>query len=171
LPAEGGVLVRVRSIRFVGGEGWAREDELAELVRPVLGQSLSNAELMDLTERVSTALKARGWLLAQAYLPPQDVTAGDIELRLMPGLLDGGVEGIVVSGAQRVSAQRIRAMVAAPMQGQQGRLNAQQLEEGLLRAAELSGVTCHRLARARRPARQLAPDRRGHRRPHAQPAG
>ncbi len=141
LPAEGGVLVLVRNIRFVGGEGWAREDELAELVRPVLGQSLSNAELMALTERVSTALKARGWLLAQAYLPPQDVTAGDIELRLMPGLLDGGVEGIVVSGAQRVSAPRIRAMVAAPMQGQQGRLNAQQLEEGLLRAAELSGVS------------------------------
>jgi len=141
LPVEGGALVRVRSVRFVGGQGWAREDELAELVRPVLGQSLSTAELMALTERVNNALKARGWLLAQAYLPPQDVTDGDIELRLMPGLLDGGVEGIVVSGARRVSAQRIRAMVAAPMQGQQGRLNAQQLEEGLLRAAELSGVS------------------------------
>ncbi len=140
LPAEGGALVRVRSVRFVGGEGWARGDELAELVQPALGQSLSNADLMALTERVSSALKSRGWLLAQAYLPPQDVTAGDIEIRLMPGLIDGGVEGIVVSGAQRVSAQRIRAMVAAPMQGQQGRLNGQQLEEGLLRAAELSGV-------------------------------
>ena len=76
--------------------------------------------------------------MAQAYLPPQDVTSGDIEVRLMPGLLDGGLEGIVVSGAQRVSEERIRAMVAAPMRAQQGRLNAQQLEEGLLRAAGAS---------------------------------
>jgi hemolysin activation/secretion protein len=140
LPVQGGALVRVKSIRFVGGEGWVREDDLTELVRPVLGQSLSNADLLALTERVISTLKSRGWLLAQAYLPPQDVTDGDIEFQLMPGLLDGGLEGIVVNGAQRVSAQRIRAMVAEPMQGQQGRLNTQQLEEGLLRAAELSGV-------------------------------
>lgn len=140
-PLDGGARVRVRSIRFVGGEGWAQEDELAEWVRPSIGQTLSTADLMALIERVSQSLKSRGWLLAQAYLPPQDVTSGDIEVRLMPGLLDGGLEGIVVSGAQRVSAERIRAMVAAPMQAQQGRLNSQQLEEGLLRAAELSGVS------------------------------
>lgn len=141
LPVEEGALVRVRSIRFVGGEGWALEDELSDLVKPLLGQNLSNAGLMALTDRVNSALKSRGWLLSQAYLPPQDVTDGDIEIRLMPGLLDGGLEGILVSGAQRVSAQRIRAMVAAPMQGQQARVNARQLEEGLLRAAELSGVS------------------------------
>lgn len=141
LPVEEGALVRVRSIRFVGGEGWALEDELSDLVKPLLGQNLSNAGLMALTDRVNSALKSRGWLLSQAYLPPQDVTDGDIEIRLMPGLLDGGLEGIVVSGAQRVSAQRIRAMVAAPMQGQQARVNARLLEEGLLRAAELSGVS------------------------------
>lgn len=141
LPVEEGALVRVRSIRFVGGEGWALEDELTDLVKPLLGQNLSNAGLMALTDRVNSALKSRGWLLSQAYLPPQDVTDGDIEIRLMPGLLDGGLEGIVVSGAQRVSAQRIRAMVAAPMQGQQARVNARLLEEGLLRAAELSGVS------------------------------
>lgn len=141
LPVEEGALVRVRSVRFVGGEGWALEDELTDLVKPLLGQNLSNAGLMALTDRVNSALKSRGWLLSQAYLPPQDVTDGDIEIRLMPGLLDGGLEGIVVSGAQRVSAQRIRAMVAAPMQGQQARVNARQLEEGLLRAAELSGVS------------------------------
>lgn len=140
VPADSGVSVRVRSIRFVGGEGWAPEDALAEWARPSLGQILSAADLLALTEQVSSALKARGWLLAQAYLPPQDVTSGDIEVRLMPGLLDGGLQGIVVSGAQRVSAERIRAMVAAPLLAQQGRLNAQQLEEGLLRAAELSGV-------------------------------
>ena len=140
-PVDGGVRVRVRSIRFVGGEGWAQEAELAEWVRPSLGQMLSTADLMVLIEQVSQSLKSRGWLLAQAYLPPQDVTSGDIEVRLMPGLLDGGLEGIVVSGAQRVSEERIRAMVAAPMRAQQGRLNAQQLEEGLLRAAELSGVS------------------------------
>lgn len=140
-PAQGGLSVYVRNVRFVGGEGWAQEDDLAELVHPVLGQSLSTADLMDLTERVTSSLKLRGWMLAQAYLPPQDVTSGDIEVRLMPGLLDGGFEGIVVSGAQRVSTERIRSMVAAPLRAKQGRLNAQQLEEGLLRVAELSGVS------------------------------
>lgn len=140
LPAQGGALIQVKSIRFVGGEGWTNDDELTDLVRPVLGQHLSNADLLALTERVISALKSRGWLLAQAYLPPQDVTEGALEIRLMPGLLDGGLEGIVVNGAQRVSAERIRDVVSSPMRGQQGRLNTKQLEEGLLRAAELSGV-------------------------------
>lgn len=137
----GGPSVQVRSVRFVGGQGWAQEETLAELVRPVLGQRLSSGELMALAERVSSQLKSQGWLLAQAFLPPQDVTEGDIEIRLLPGALDGGLDGIAVQGAERVSAERIRAMVAAPMAAQQGRLNAQQLEEGLLRAAELSGVS------------------------------
>jgi hemolysin activation/secretion protein len=140
-PVEGGARVRVRSIRFVGGEGWVKAEDLFELVRPALGQSWNVSDLTAFTEQVSSALKSRGWLLAQAYLPPQDVTTGEIEVRLMPGMLDGGLEGVVVSGAQRVSAERIRAMVAAPIQAQQMRLNAQGLEEGLLRAGELSGVS------------------------------
>ena len=139
--ADNGVRVQVRNIRFVGGQGWAPEDDLARWVQSILGQNLSMADLMALIDQLNSALKSRGWLLAQAYLPPQDVTAGDIEVRLMPGVLDGGLAGVQVKGAQRVGAERVRAMVTAPMQAQQGVLNAQQLEEGLLRAAELSGVT------------------------------
>jgi len=140
-PIEGGARVFVRSIRFVGGDGWVKADELADWVRPALGQSWSASDFADFTEQVSSALKLRGWLLAQAYLPPQDVTTGDIEVRLMPGMLDDSPDGVVVSGAQRVSAERIRAMVRAPILAQQMRLNAQGLEEGLLRAGELSGVS------------------------------
>jgi len=139
--AEGTTSVQVRSFRFAGGEGWAPHAALAQLVRPAEGQKLTTADLMGLIEQITFSLKSHGWLLAQAYLPPQDVTQGDIEIRLMPGLLDGGLEGIVVSGSQRVSAQRIRAIVASPLQTQQERLNSKQLEEGLLRVAELSGVT------------------------------
>lgn len=137
----GGASVRVRSIGFVGADGWANEAELAALVRPALGQTLTAGELLGLADQVSTLLKSRGWLLAQAFLPPQDVTAGDVQIQLLPGSLEGGLAGVVVHGAQRVSAERIRAVVVAPMAGQQGRLNAQQLEEGLLRAAELAGVS------------------------------
>lgn len=136
-----GASVRVRSIRFVGGEGWAAEAPLATLAQPLLGQIVSSAQLLALAEQASSQLKAQGWLLAQAYLPPQDVTEGDIEIRLMPGSLEGGVDGIVVKGAQRVSAERIRRSVAAPMASSQGRLHADQLEEGLLRAGELAGVS------------------------------
>lgn len=139
--APAGASVRVRSIRFSGGEGWADPAALAEMVRPVIGQTLSSAQLLALAEQASSMLKAQGWLLGQAYLPPQDVTEGDIEIRLLPGTLEGGVDGIVVTGAQRVSAERIRRMMAAAMARGQGRLNAEQLEEGLLRAAELAGVS------------------------------
>lgn len=137
----GTALVRVRSIRLTGGEGWAVEAPLAALAQALTGQTVSAAQLLDLTEQVSSQLKAQGWLLAQAYLPPQDVTEGDIEIRLLPGSLEGGLDGIVVKGAQRVSAERIRRSVAAPMATSQGRLHADQLEAGLLRVGELAGVT------------------------------
>lgn len=139
--ATGGALVRVRSIRFVGGEGWADEAPLAALAQALVGQAVNSAQLLDLTEQISSQIKSQGWLLAQAYLPPQDVTEGDIEIRLLPGSLEGGLDGIVVKGTQRVSAERIRRSVAASMAASQGRLHADRLEAGLLRVGELAGVS------------------------------
>lgn len=140
--ATGGARVQVRSIRVSGGEGLVEPSVWAAWAQPVLGQTLGSAELLALAEQVSAELRSRGWLLAQAFLPPQDVTAGDLEIRILPGALEGGPQGIAVTGAQRVSAERIRRTVASALaQGGAGSLQAQQLEEGLLRAAELAGVS------------------------------
>jgi hemolysin activation/secretion protein len=137
----GGPSIRLRSVRVTGAEGMADQAQWTELVQPLVGQMVSAGELLALADRIGTLLKARGWLLAQAFLPPQDVTGGDIEIRIMAGALDGGVDGVVVTGAQRVSAERLRRTVTAGMDPQLSRLNARQLEEGLLRAAELAGVS------------------------------
>ncbi len=51
---------------------------LQSLVADVIGQSLGFVQLQQLAERISQHLKAKGWLLAKAYLPKQDVTEGII---------------------------------------------------------------------------------------------
>ena len=90
-----GPSIRLRSVRVTGAEGMADQAQWTELVQPLVGQMVSAGELLALADRIGTLLKARGWLLAQAYLPPQDVTGGDIEIRIMAGALDGGVDGMV----------------------------------------------------------------------------
>lgn len=140
--ATGGARVQVRSLRVSGGEGLVEPAVWSQWAQPLLGQTLDSADLLALAEQVTGLLRERGWLLAQAFLPPQDVTAGDIEIRILPGALEGGPQGIAVTGAQRVSAERIRRSVASALiQGGTQSLQAQQLEEGLLRAAELAGVS------------------------------
>jgi hemolysin activation/secretion protein len=86
--SDSGVQVTVAAIRFSGFEGLATEAELQALVAPAVGKKLVFAELQALTDRVTTHLKNKGWFLARAYLPRQDVSAGIIEIAIINGALD-----------------------------------------------------------------------------------
>jgi hemolysin activation/secretion protein len=82
-----GEAVLVRSIRFSGATDLVPEAELQELVADAIGKYLDFVALQSLVDRITTHLKKRGWFLARAYLPAQDVTAGDIEISLIAGRL------------------------------------------------------------------------------------
>ena len=147
----GGVRVVVRSVRFTGAQGLAEDAELQAVVADAIGRELDFAGLEKLAQRVTEFLRAKGWFLAEAYLPRQDVTDGNIEIAVRPGRLGGGSgKGepfVVVLGgklAPRIEAERLEA-IAAGLLPPGAAAREPDMERAVLLMNDLPGVT----ARAR----------------------
>ncbi len=92
-PAGEAVRFMVREIRFTESAILPAE-KLAELARPYTGRELALAELRDLTTRIDEAYRERRVVTARAVIPPQDVSDGIVDIRLV----EGRVGGIAVEG-------------------------------------------------------------------------
>mgnify|MGYP000932915877 CR=1 FL=1 len=110
LPDKG-VKVMVKSFRFTGHDAIASEAELQALVSASAGRELTYAELQALAEKVTAFLKEKkGYMLAKAYLPEQDVTEGVIEIAIVAGRLDDNTE-IRFKAPSRLRAKVLRDMI------------------------------------------------------------
>lgn len=152
---EEGVAVELKAVRFSGAVDEALEAQLQQVVVGVLGKRLDFAGLKALADDVAAYLRGQGNLLARAYLPRQDVTAGVLEIAIIQGRLDGaqGEGGWQISVAQgaRIEAQRLAALAerAAPS----GEVLKQgELERALLLINDMPGIVARsRLEPGRTP--------------------
>jgi len=83
-PATDALRFLVREIRFTKSDILGA-DALETVAREFRGRTLSLADLQQLTERVNALYKAKGVVTAQAVIPPQDVSAGIVTVRLVEG--------------------------------------------------------------------------------------
>lgn len=74
------------SIR-VEGATKVPEAELQALLRDLIGRPLSLAELRQGVRRIGTLYRERGYVVARAYLPPQEVADGALTVRVLEGEL------------------------------------------------------------------------------------
>ncbi len=131
-PQGGGERVPVKGLRFTGNEAFTAE-QLLPLVHDGIGKTLTVAELDALASRVTRYYRDRGYLVARAYLPPQDVSSGTVTI----AVLEGRIGEVRLNNAAGVAAS-----AAAPV----GRIqsgspvNTGEFEGVLLRLAELPGV-------------------------------
>lgn len=87
LPAAGSD-VRVQVDRFVfTGNAAVSEAELQATVSGWKGRSLNFGELMQVVDAVEVRYRAAGYFVAQAYLPPQKIKSGTIEIAVSEGRL------------------------------------------------------------------------------------
>lgn len=151
LKPTAGARVVVKSIRFSGAVDLASEAELQAIVANAIGKELDFAGIEQLARSVTEFLRSRGWFLAEAYLPQQDITDGHIEINIRPGRLDGsdgkGKSFEIIPGgklATRIDSNRLAAIAAhrlpAGTVAHEG-----DLERAMLLMNDLPGVT----ARAR----------------------
>ncbi len=89
-----GIKILVKSFLFTGNyEGVVTEAELQELVKDSIGKELGFAELRRIAEGVTSYLREKkGFLLARAYLPQQDITEGIVEIAIVAGRTSGKVQ-------------------------------------------------------------------------------
>lgn len=137
--ADSGVRVTVKGFTFTGYEGVVAERTLQELVAGAVGTSLTFGDLQSLVEKINAYLKGKGWFLARAYLPKQDVTSGMIEIAIIQGKSDTSLT-ITRSSTTRIHDETVRAIAQRAIRPGQA-LNEQCLERAIILMNDLPGIS------------------------------
>lgn len=138
--APEGERIRVARLRITGVTLFP-EPELHALVADAEGKELSLGELRGLAERVTRYYRGRGYLLARAYLPAQDVVNGEVQLAVLEGRL----------GEVRVdNAAGIGGAALAPLDQLRsgGAARSGTIERNLLLLSDLPGVEVKSILKA-----------------------
>ena len=141
LPAEaedGAFKARIERVRFSGDEDLVEAAVLQELVADARGRELTHAQMRALAQRVSAQLQARGYLLARAYLPSQDLSDGELEIAILAGRLQSAPGRVQVLADDPVLAARLGAIADAALPP--GAVRNDQLERALLLINDVPGV-------------------------------
>jgi len=134
-----GVRFNVARIRLSGNTVYT-DEELAPLLQPVLGTEATLADLEAAAERLMRYYRERGYLVARALVPAQDVKNGEVEIQVHEGRL-GGVE-VRTSGVTRIEPQRLEAMISAAVGPIEAAplLRQDDLERAMLLMNDLPGI-------------------------------
>jgi len=101
-PKGAEVKVRVTEIRFSGNTVFKKK-ELRKVVASALGKELTLRELNEVAGLVSEYYVGKGYIMARAYLPPQEIRKGVVEI----AILEGELGTIEVTGNARYSTSTI----------------------------------------------------------------
>ena len=136
LNATSDFKVAVKGFRISGNTVFS-EAELLLLVQGLAGKDLDLAALDQAAAEVSNYYRSNGYFVARAYLPAQEIKAGNVEIAVIEGRL-GNIT--VKSGAgTRLYEQRAQQIVtAAAAPGQP--ITERNIERGLLLLNDLPGV-------------------------------
>lgn len=97
----------------VTGQTIVSDTKVRELVNDAVGKTLSLTELEAVAQRIAGYLNKQGYLVANAYLPAQDVQDGIVEIAVVPGRYDN----VDIRNTSRLSLKRISAMLSPIKQG------------------------------------------------------
>lgn len=134
--------ILVKKFQFSGFDGLANAVELHAVVADSEGRRLSVPELQHVAEAVTALLHQKGFFLARAYLPKQDVTEGIITIAAVQARSDGAVS-INCSNGTRINESLLTHIASKAVQSGQ-LLNEADLERAILLMNDIPGV----LARA-----------------------
>ncbi len=131
----------IREFRFTGRyDKLATSGELTALVKEHIGKESNFNELQKLTQTITNYLRnKKQYLLARAYLPPQDVTKGVIEIAIVPGHVEGRTT-IELDKPSRISPRLLQNIADSTVpEGSPATMKS--LERAVLLANDLPGVT------------------------------
>ena len=132
-PAPATVPIPVKTIVITGAHALPAA-QLRALVAATEGQTVTLAQLQALADQITAAYQAKGFLLAQAYLPAQEIVDGRVEIAVQEGLL-GAVK---VNNTSLANDPTVHRFVAPLTPGQP--ITSDALESVLLRLRDVPGV-------------------------------
>lgn len=123
----------VQRIAFVGNQQYS-EAELAPLVAEFLNRPITIAQLYEATDKVSEFYARNGYALASVSVPPQSITQGTVQLKI----IEGRIGQISFEGNKRYSAEVLGEFMPATAVGKAYRAGT--LERDLQNLNTLPGL-------------------------------
>lgn len=99
-------VIQVQKIQVVGSTILS-QDEINALVKPLEGRSATLEQLRQIADKITEIYLNRGYITSRAVLPPQTITAGIVQIKVIEGKL-GPIE---VEGAKRLHQSYIRSRI------------------------------------------------------------
>ncbi len=142
-PAGEETVPRIEVKEFkVSGATLAGKEEFDVLLSESAGKALTMKEIEQAAERVANHLRGKGYPLVQAFLPPQRIEGGVIEIAVQEGVVDGSVgnSGMVVAGGgERVKREVIEEVLVKGVKPGEP-LRIADLERAVLLANDMPGI-------------------------------
>ncbi|CAB5079807.1 hypothetical protein D3OALGA1CA_37 [Olavius algarvensis associated proteobacterium Delta 3] len=127
------IAVPIRDIRFSGNTVISTKD-LEAVAKDFQGRELTLEEMSELVDLITIAYQERGYILARAFLPKQDIQDGVLEIAVM----EGNVGKIEVTGKTHYSDRVIKRYYEGQLED--GVIREQGLEKALILTNELPNV-------------------------------
>jgi hemolysin activation/secretion protein len=67
------------------------EEEITEIISPYQGQELMLKDMQKVADLITDAYRGKGYITSRAYLPPQKIKDGELEIRVLEGFM-GDIE-------------------------------------------------------------------------------
>lgn len=136
LVAPGGVKVKALSFKVSGNTVFS-DATLTALLGDLVGKDLDLAGLDQAASTISQYYRERGYFVARAYLPTQDISSGNLEIAVIEGRL--GAVKFNRSENTRLSDARAQSLLAGatPLGAP---IKEQNIERGLMLLNDLPGV-------------------------------
>jgi len=131
---EGDEGILVKSITFEGNKVISSE-ELTTAIQDYVGKPLTMEEMGELTDQITMVYQEKGFILARAYLPEQEIEDGQLKIAIAEGRLGK----IKVVGKTHYQDRVIKRYFGA--QEKLGVIKESELEKGLVLSNEIPKVT------------------------------
>jgi hemolysin activation/secretion protein len=106
-PPDVDATVEVKQVVVLGNTVFS-EAEIAAVTTPFIGRSLTFEELLDIRTSITNLYIERGYTTSGAFLPPQDVSDGIVEVQAV----EGELEKVEVQGLSRLRQSYVRDRIA-----------------------------------------------------------
>lgn len=130
----GGELITVKTFR-IDGQPPLPAAELLALLEGEAGKDLTLGQLNSLADKLTQYLREKGFLVAFAYLPAQDVKDGSVVIAVVPGQYGQ----IRISGNAHIDKERLQGMLFTANPG--NIITRTELERMLLVINDVAGIS------------------------------
>jgi len=122
-PPQLGVTIKVKRVEVLGSTVFSPA-ELEAAVAPFIGKNATFEELLAIRTAITKLYTDKGYTTSGAFLPPQDVTDGVIEVQVV----EGAIEKIEIEGLSRLQTSYVRSRIGLATKPP---VNLRRLEEAL----------------------------------------